>query len=207
MTNLETMEKGVDFTRKAYVNYYAGKIDPEDVSRGADQYSAEALYKVLTSETGMCSSYTRKGNLRYDMAGLGKDAIKNELLKNIVNVATYHISSNTIPGRELGDSFRDNMNCDQVAVVLFNNVAQYGAQKGYELLNDSNILFNACVSFARYRSSEKRDVMDQIGRINNGAIYVHHELDVYYARYGDRQDVSDMAGFSYLEEAGFGSKK
>lgn len=207
MSNLEIMQKGIEFTTKYYTDYYAGQLGSDVLPLKAVNYSGRMLYNVLTTPDGRCSAYTRVDNLRNDMASLGKDAIKNELLKNIVNVATHHISSNTIPGREIGDSFRDNMNCDQVAVVIFNNISQYGVEKGYELLNDPKTLFNACVSFAYYRSPEKRDLMDRVGQINNGAIYLQHELDVYYTRHGDKQDINDMAGFSYLEEAGFGNKK
>lgn len=48
--------------------------------------------------------------------------------------------------------------------------------------------------------------MDYIARTNQAAIYMNNELDVYYARYGDRPkgvDVSGLDSFGYDANGGF----
>lgn len=136
------------------------------------------------------------------MASLGSDSIKNELLKNIVNVASFHISKNTRAGMQLGDQFSSTMNYDQIAVVLFNNITRHGVEKGYELLNDANILFSVCNSFADYRREGKKETLDYIGKTNSAAMYIHNELDTYYARYGDKPKEADT---TVLDSHGYDS--
>lgn len=206
MSNLETMEKGCYYTRTAYMNAYHDKLSSIDLESQSIAYSAQSLYKVLESPDGMCSDYTRNGNLRFEMAGLGKDGIKNELLNNMVNVAVYQRLNDTRAGNELGSEIRPGMTSDQIAVVVMNAMVNEGVEKGYEMLNDPNVLFSACESFAYYRREGIKQTMDYVASTNQAAMYMHNELDTYYARYGDRPkgvDVSSLDSYGYDANGGF----
>lgn len=208
MTNLETMERGIYYTTTAYMNAYYNTKSSVELENDAVAYSAQALYKVINAPDGMCNDYTRKGNVIYDMAALGKDAIQNELLKNIVNVARYQVLNDTRAGNELGGVIRPGMSSDQIAVVVFNAMVNGGVEKGYEMLSDPNILFSACQSFADYRREGKKQVMDNIAMNDNAAMYMQNELDTYYARYGARPaplgvDTSSLDSYGYDANGGF----
>ena len=84
MTHLEIMERGLDATYALYMNEYTKQgYQPEDLENGAHEFSAMALISTMN---GPSRFYTRQNNLRYEMAAIGADGIKNELLKNVVNV-------------------------------------------------------------------------------------------------------------------------
>lgn len=208
MTNLETMEMGIYYTTTAYTSAYYNTKSSSELDVDAVEYSAQALYKVINAPDGMCRDYTRAGNLRHEIAALGKDAIQNELLKNIVNVARYQVLTNTRAGNELGDVIRPGISSDQIAVIVFNAMVNGGVEKGYEMLNDPNILFSACQSFADYRREGKKQAMDNIAVSDNVAVYMQNELDTYYARYGNRPtpigvDTTNLDGYGYDTNGGF----
>lgn len=198
MTNLDIMNFGITDTTHRYMEAYRNSMSPIELEQKAAEYSGGALYKVVTSQDGMCSDYTRRNNLRYEMAALGKDAIKNELLKNVVNVATYQVVNDTRAGNELGTLIRPGMTNEQISVVIFNVISREGVEKGYEMLNDPNVLFSACQTFAFYQGSiSRKNAMDNIAVTNPGAIHLNNELDIYYARYGDRpQNIEVSNNFS-----------
>ena len=207
MSNLETMERGIDYTRYRYMNEMNDKMSPFELERHAVEYSSQVLFKVLSDPEGtLCNGYTRQGNLRQDMANLTHDSIKNELLKNVVNVAVYQRLNDTRAGNELGVLIRPGMTSDQISVVLMNAMVNGGVEKGYEMLNDPNILFSACQSFSEYRKPGMKEQMDNIARGNNIAIHMNNELDTYYARYKDRPngvDVSGLDSFGYDANGGY----
>lgn len=207
MTNLEIMNLGITDTTNRYMEAYQSTMSPSELDEKSAAYSAQALYKVINSPDGLCNDYTRKNNLRYDMAALGKDAIKNELLKNIVNVATYQMVYDTRAGNELGTIVRPGMTSEQIAVVVFNQMSREGVGKGYEMLNDPNVLFSACQTFAYYQGSiSRRNAMNNIGQTNPGAIQLNDELDLHYARYGDAPkgvDTSNLESYGYDANGGF----
>ena len=198
MTNLDIMNLGVINTTNRYMEAYQYRMSPEELEQKSAEYSGLALYKVINSPDGMCNDYTRQNNLRYEMAALGKDAIKNELLKNMVNVATYQIINDTRVGNEFSSKIRPNMNNEQISVVLLNAMSREGVEKGYEMLNDPNILFSACQTFAFYQGSiTRKNVMNNIATTNRAAITLNNELDLYYARYGDKsKNIQTSDGFS-----------
>lgn len=198
MTNLDIMNLGVINTTNRYMEAYQYRMSPEELEQKSAEYSGLALYKVINSPDGMCNDYTRQNNLRYEMAALGKDAIKNELLKNMVNVATYQIINDTRAGNELSSKIRPNMNNEQISVVLLNAMSREGVEKGYEMLNDPNILFSACQTFAFYQGNiTRKNVMNNIATTNRAAITLNNELDLYYARYGDKsKNIQTSDGFS-----------
>ena len=112
----------------------------------------------------------------------------------------------TRAGNELGSVIRPGMSSDQIAVVVMNAMVNDGVEKGYEMLNNPNVLFSACQSFAEYRKPGNNHTMDYIARTNQAAIYMNNELDVYYARYGDIPkgvDVSVLDSFGYDANGGF----
>ena len=209
MTNLEVMNIGITDTTNRYMEAYQNNMTPSELDAKSAAYSAQALYKVLISPDGMCNDYTRKNNLRYEMAALGKDAIKNELLKNIVNVATYQVMHDTRAGNELGTMIRPGMTNEQISVIVFNAMSREGVEKGYEMLNDPNILFSACQSFAYYQGSiSRKNAMSNIAQTNPAAIELNNELDLHYARYGDRPaplgvDTSSLDSYGYDANGGF----
>ena len=211
LTNLETMDKAVSFTTGAYMAAYnkyveEGILTDRELEKQAIEYSARALYKTLNAPYGMCSDYTRKDNLRYDMANLGEDRMKTELLKNIVNVATYHKMNDTTFGNQIGEVVLPNMASDQVAVIIFNNIVEHGAEKGYELLNNPNVLLNACRVFADHRREGKKETFDHIATTSGAAMYINNEIDTYYARYGDRQKNDDTTVLDSSGYSGYGGK-
>lgn len=208
MTNLEVMDRAVSYTSGVWMNAYYNQVQTGAISYGAleeqaNEYSAQVLFKVLNSPDGMCNDYTRTDNLRYDMANLGGDSIKTELLKNVVNVAVYHKNNDTVFGNQIGTEITNDMSSDQVAVVLFNKLVEQGVESGYESLNDPKVMMNVCKVFSRYRKPGMKETLDNIAKTNNAAMYVNNEIDTYYARFGDRSKSNDT---TVLDGASFGSK-
>ena len=201
MTNLEIMEKAIQSTRTIYYNQYSnlvemGSMSSQELEIQSIQYSSDVLFKVLNSVPGVYSAYTRQENLRQEMMNLSFDSIKTELLKNIVNVAVYNRINDTRAGNRIGNLLVGTLTDDEIAVILFNNLVDNGVEKGFEILNNPNILESACRTFAYYKSSDKKMELDNIAATNNAASYVNDEIDVYYARFCDRR----------IENAGFGAK-
>ena len=188
MSNLEIMDKAVTFTTGAYIKAYydhvkKGRIPLSDLDKAAIDYSGSALMRVLNSPDGMCNDYTRKGNLRYDIASIGEIGIKNELLKNVVNVAVYNRTNHLNAEKKITEEFKQGMTDDEIAVIIFNNIVSNGVGKGYDLLNDPKILFSACRTFADYRRVGKKEILDDISSTNNIAMYINNELDTYCDKY------------------------
>lgn len=190
MNSLEIMEKATSYTMGKYMNTYYNvatekHISYSELEKRAIDFSGKALMKVLYASDGMCKDYTREGNLRYDMAQLGGDAIKYELLKNIVNVAIYHKINNTKIGNIDKKEWKEDMSDDEIAMMVFNNIVDDGIDKGYSILNNGKVLESCCRTFANYRREGKKEVLDNIASNNNLALEINHELDLYYARYGN----------------------
>ena len=208
-TNLEIMNAGIDYTTHKYNEAFKDSMSQPKLELNADIYSAEAMIRVINATDGVCNDYTRQNNLRYEMASLGKDAIKNELLKNIVNVATYQVIYDTRAGKELGVNVSPDMTHEQTAVVVSNAMSMYGVEKGYEMLSDPKILLSACETFSFYQSKpERKAALANIAQTNPGAITLNNELDLYYARYGDPKapngvDVSNLESYGYDANGGF----
>lgn len=189
MTNLELMEKATSFTTNAYMNVHSKereKGNAPSLEDDAVAYSGSALMNVLYSSTGMCADYTRKDNLRQNVASLGKDAIRSELLKNVVNVAVYNIVNRTWSGRHLGQEAKPGMYDEQIAVAIFNGMAENGVEKGYQMLSDPNTLASVCRTFAKYRREGKKEELDNLAQTNKAVVYLHDQLDGWYAKYGDK---------------------
>ena len=66
------------------------------------------------------------------------------------------------------------------------------------MLNDPNILFSARQTFAFYQGSiTRKNLMNNIATTNRAAITLNNELDLYYARYGDKsKNIQTSDGFS-----------
>lgn len=192
MTDLEIMEKAVECTMTLYSNQYSSfvedsSVSPEKLEMESVKYSADVLFKFLKFTPGIYAEYTTKDNLRQSMMKLSIDSIKTELLKNIVNVAAYNRIANTRAGKRIGNIFSGDLNDDEIAVILFNNLMDYGIEKAFELLNESVILASVCRSFAYYKSNERREALNSISKDDSIAIYFNNEIDVYYARFGNDQ--------------------
>ena len=202
MSNLETLEKATSFTTGKYMQEYYpnvqnSRMSYNDLERVALNYSADALQNIMdpNKRQEWLRAYTRQGNLRYELSAMDMDGIKNELLKNVVNVAVYHRENDTRASNELGTYFRADMTDDQRAVILFNNLVNNGVERGYELLNNPEILGSACRTFAYYRREGKKEVLDNIAKTNNVAVYVNNELDTYYARYGRSNSLENNSSY------------
>ena len=244
MNTLEIMQNGIDYTNKRLYEQNRALPEYQDMTDGQLQYQSvlyssqilDMVSKSSDQSDKIYTAYTRSGNLRYDMQTLTSDAIKNELLKNMVNVASWHRIKGTMVSKQIGDQINtQSMSDDQISVVMLNNLERYGAEKGYELLNDPNILASACRTFAWYRRSY--EMTEVVGYINNGsnlepvynknahreeldvisqsyplAVDINHDLDVYYARYenspkGVDTSVLDSYGYDgYGGFSGFGRK-
>lgn len=204
MTNLEIMEKAASFTTGAYMNAYykevsSGNITYGDLESLAIKYSGNAIIKTLYSPNGMCSDYTRQDNLRFDMAGIGADGIKNELLKNVVNVAVYHKMNDDRASNVLGDVYSSTFTDDQTAVMVFNSMVNNGVESGYKQLENPEVLGSVARVFAHYRREGKKETLDNIATTNNAAIYLNNELDTYYAKYG-------RSNGTYEDDGSYGGK-
>lgn len=184
MTNLEKMEKGIEYTYNAYYNAYDSTTQNKSLLREhSEYYSACALSKLLSLPDCMSVDYTRNGNIRYDMASVGAIGIKNELLKNVINVACLNKEQDTKSSNQLGCQFDfENMTTDDMSVVMLNNICQYGIDRGYALLSDPNILMASSRLFTHYRLSSDKVELDRIANTNNIAQYLDGESDTYYAQ-------------------------
>lgn len=196
MTNLELMEKATSFTTEAYINLHRKeKEGASDLENDAIAYSGSALMNVLYSSTGLCADYTRRDNLRQNVASLGKDAIRSELLKNVVSVAAYNIMNRTWSGRHLGQEAKPGMYDEQIAVAIFNGMAENGVEKGYQMLSDPNTLASVCRTFVKYRRQGKKEALDNLAQTNQAVVYLHDQLDGWYAKYGDKPN--ETRGYLY----------
>lgn len=242
MSNLETMQKGIDFTTEKFINQnnhnpnFANMNDAEMQWQGI-VYSGMILENIVRGTTingqSPLSAYTRQGNLRGEISALSADSIKNELLKNAVNVASWHKLRDSRAANRISAGFTANMTDDEIAVVLSNIVEQYGVQTGYEVLNDPQILSSACRTFASYRRSKDftqirgyanngdgrltpvygenpiRNQLDVISKTDERAVRLNNELDVHYARYGARpqgMDASNLGSYGYDANSGYGRR-
>lgn len=188
MTNLEIMEKATEYTVEIYKQvYYPTKVQSREITYEglkyyANCYAGECLRNTILSETGICNAYPAKGkeNIREKMAKIGKNGLINEILKNIINTVTY-LRMKEVPfafGKE--SSFNKNMSNDEMAVVIFNNLDYFGPEKAYALLEDSKILYSACITFAKYRTVEFKDKLDYVSKENQEAEYFNDMLQKYY---------------------------
>ncbi len=189
MSNLEVLDRATSFTTGAYMKAYykeveKGIVSYNDLEKVAIYYSASSLMKVMYSNDGICNNYTRKDNLRYDVSAIGTDGIKNELLKNVVNVTIFHKMNDTEEGKCKLKSCNKDFSDDKNAVIIFNNMVTYGLDKAYTMLSDSDILYSMCRLFSNYRREGKKEILDNIASTNNVAMYLNNELDSYYAKYG-----------------------
>ena len=192
MTNLEIMEKAVECTMTMYSNKYSGlvttgSISSEKLEMESIKYSGDVLFKVLNSTPGVYSAYTRRENLRQEMVELSFDSIKTELLKNVVSVAMYNRLNNTRASNQIGNCFSDNLTDEEIAVILLNNLIDYGVERGFELLNDPMILASVCRVFAYSKTKQRKAAFEEISNNNQVARYVNNEIDIYYARFCDRK--------------------
>lgn len=192
MTNLEIMEKAVECTMTMYSNKYSGlvttgSISSEKLEMESIKYSGDVLFKVLNSTPGVYSAYTRRENLRQEMVELSFDSIKTELLKNVVSVAMYNRLNNTRASNQIGNCFSDNLTDEEIAVILLNNLIDYGVERGFELLNDPVILASVCRVFAYSKTKQRKAAFEEISNNNQVARYVNNEIDIYYARFCDRK--------------------
>lgn len=197
MSNLEIMDKAVAFTNEYYIEHCLSDKSTISLERAKEDvvnYSAKALISVISSSNGMSKAYTREENLRFDMASIGPDGIKNELLKNVVNVARYNIVEGTLAGKELSDRFRDNMTDNQRAVVLYNYITRNNISDAFKLLDNPLFLSSVCRTFALYRSDkEKKAILDYIARTDTEACITNESLDVYYTRLvSEKRNVNKM---------------
>lgn len=188
MTNLEIMEKATKYTTDIYkeVNYTTkvqnGMLTYEGLKYYANCYTAKCLRNTILAEDGICDDYPVRGsvNLREEMAAIGKNGLINELLKNIVNVVTYLRMKGTDFAENKESTFKKNMNEDEMTVILFNNIDYFGPQKVYTLLENTDILYSACLAFAKYRTKEYKDKLDYVSKVNPEADYLNGILQKYY---------------------------
>jgi len=238
MTNLEIMQKGLDYTNRRFYEQNRPLPEYQNMTDGELQYQAvlyssqmfDMVSKSSDPSDRIYTAYTRSGNIRYDMQKLTSDDIKHELLKNIVNVASWHRIKGTMASKQMGEEINvNNMSDDQISVVMLNNLEHHGAEKGYELLNDPMVFASACRSFSWYRRSY--DMTEVVGYTNDGgnltpvyaenshrkeldvisqnhplAVNINHDLDVHYARYGNHLkgvDTSVLDSYGYDGYGGF----
>ena len=192
MSNLEILESGVKFTTEFYKKSFQDKVVRGELSEGelqteALRYSSSVLLTVLTESPEYWSkAYTHTNNLRNDMISLSKDDIKNELLKNVVNVASYNFLNDTRDSNYMEFSVDTNsMSDDAIAVIISNNLLcnKEGEESVYKMLDDLNILKSVCRTFVKYKTdSNKKEILNNIAITDVRAKELNDALDVYYAR-------------------------
>ncbi len=193
-TNQEILDDAVTFTNQLHQQVKLEKnpnIDKETLSREAIGYSAYCLMLTMECEHQPLACYTRTNNLRYDMASLGKDAIKSELLKNIIKLSLYGQGENTYFSKYIDDSIDPRATNEANATIIFNRINKEGIQEGFEMLNDPNTLQIACELYSRYRQPQYRQILDKVGQEHPLGRYLINEADTYYAKWGDRQSTYD----------------
>lgn len=188
MTNLEIMQMATEYTTEIYkeVNYstkvQSGRITYEGLKYYASCYTADCLKNTILSEDGICTDYPvkYKENLRKKMSEIGKNGLINELLKNVVNVSRYLRIKGTPLAENKESSFKKEMNTDEIVVVLFNNLDYFGPEKACSLLENPDILYSACIAFAKYRSGEFKEKMEYVSTADPEAKYLNGKLQEYY---------------------------
>lgn len=198
MTNLETLEKGIKFTYEMYKQTYTGDSYEEitnqtQLKNKALQYSSDVIYYMLRYAPSVwATAYTSKGGLREDILSLSSLDVKNELLKNVVKIASYNRINDTRDSNYLGFEVNDTMSDDGVCVVL-SNVMQYqenGVENAYSLLEQNDeVLKSVCRSFVSSRiDPRKRQILDDTVATYQPANEILNDLDVYYARRTSRNN-------------------
>lgn len=198
MTNLETLEKGIKFTYEMYKQTYTGDSYEEitnqtQLKNKALQYSSDVIYYMLRYAPSVwATAYTSKGGLRDDILSLSSLDVKNELLKNVVKIASYNRINDTRDSNYLGFEVNDTMSDDGVCVVL-SNVMQYqenGVENAYSLLEQNDeVLKSVCRSFVSSRiDPRKRQILDDTVATYQPANEILNDLDVYYARRTSRNN-------------------
>lgn len=198
MTNLETLEKGIKFTYEMYKQTYTGDSYEEitnqtQLKNKALQYSSDVIYYMLRYAPSVwATAYTSKGGLREDILSLSSLDVKNELLKNVVKIASYNRINDTRDSNYLGFEVNDTMSDDGVCVVL-SNVMQYqenGVENAYSLLEQNDeVLKSVCRSFVSSRiDPKKRQILDDTVATYQPANEILNDLDVYYARRTSRNN-------------------
>lgn len=198
MTNLETLEKGIKFTYEMYKQTYTGDSYEEitnqtQLKNKALQYSSDVIYYMLRYAPSVwATAYTSKGGLREEILSLSSLDVKNELLKNVVEIASYNRINDTRDSNYLGFEVNDTMSDDGVCVVL-SNVMQYqenGVENAYSLLEQNDeVLKSVCRSFVSSRiDPRKRQILDDTVATYQPANEILNDLDVYYARRTSRNN-------------------
>ncbi len=198
MTNLETLEKGIKFTYEMYKQTYTGDSYEEitnqtQLKNKALQYSSDVIYYMLRYAPSVwATAYTSKGGLREEILSLSSLDVKNELLKNVVKIASYNRINDTRDSNYLGFEVNDTMSDDGVCVVL-SNVMQYqenGVENAYSLLEQNDeVLKSVCRSFVSSRiDPRKRQILDDTVATYQPANEILNDLDVYYARRTSRNN-------------------
>lgn len=197
MTNLETLEKGIKFTYEMYKQTYTGDSYEEitnqtQLKNKALQYSSDVIYYMLRYAPSVwATAYTSKGGLRDDILSLSSLDVKNELLKNVVKIASYNRINDIRDSNYLGFEVNDTMSDNGVCIVL-SNVMQYqenGVENAYLLLEQDEVLKSVCRSFVSSRiDPKKRQILDDTVATYQPANEILNDLDVYYARRTSRNN-------------------
>lgn len=197
MTNLETLEKGIKFTYEMYKQTYTGDSYEEitnqtQLKNKALQYSSDVIcYMLRYAPSVWATAYTSKGGLRDDILSLSSLDVKNELLKNVVKIASYNRINDIRDSNYLGFEVNDTMSDNGVCIVL-SNVMQYqenGVENAYLLLEQDEVLKSVCRSFVSSRiDPEKRQIFDDTVATYQPANEILNDLDVYYARRTSRNN-------------------
>lgn len=198
MTNLETLEKGIKFTYEMYKQTYTGDSYEEitnqtQLTNKALQYSSDVIYYMLRYAPSVwATAYTSKGGLREEILSLSSLDVKNELLKNVVKIASYNRINDIRDSNYLGFEVNDTMSDNGVCAVL-SNVMQHqenGVENVYSLLEQNDeVLKSVCRSFVSSRiDPKKRQILDDTVATYPPANEILNDLDVYYARRTSRNN-------------------
>lgn len=188
MDNLQIMDMGIKFTNEMYINDYTPgtnkRYSYDDLVEDAILYSGLLLMQSMFSMEGELPYYTRTNNLRRNMASIGKENMKKELLKNAINVGIYLRKEGI---NYSSTSFFYEMNRKTMALAVLNNVVKYGPERGYELLDDLQVIIGLCNLFADYRREGKKEVIDEIANRNVLARCLNDEIDIYHSLYSGKR--------------------
>lgn len=213
MNYQETLDAAIESSSNVYIRTSQQLIQEgkrpqatyEQLKHQAVEYSAVRLTKVLEGEPDAYKTYTRQNGLRENFSAMGKDAIKNELLKNVVNLACYEIAAKK-GTQTLSLDCNTARTTEEMAVVLYNNISNIGVERAYELLENPNVMKSVCTAYADWRRPEKRTAVDWARDNVPVASYLNNELDTYYAKWGDRNKNADTNLLNENDAPSFGGK-
>ncbi len=184
--------------------------------REKTDYAGKILMMAIENAGEPLDYYTRKDNLRYDMASLRREAIKRELLKNMITVALidreFELNDNVVKDYSVTNNYSidEETSLEGNAKHFLNIISNKGAEAGYDMLDDPKALKIACQLYAVYRQPKYKDKLDKIGSNDYLARKEIEKIDEYYRQQFSRKspkEIMDKAVFFSATQCPLGERE